>query len=134
MKQDRRISTWETLELGEVDDRGVFGFQEIARRSPRTGRVGTYKVLRIGPWTNVVALTPDDRVVLVEQYRHGIDALTREIPGGVLDPGEDIAVVTVPLTEIPDLIRAGRITHSLVLAGFHWLALRERGLPPDERR
>ena len=39
-------------------------------------------------WCNVVALTDDDEVVLVWQYRFGADALGLEIPGGVIDPGE----------------------------------------------
>ncbi len=174
---------WETLETGEILDRHVFGLQEVVRRSPRTGRTATYQVLRIGDWANVVALTPDDEVVLVAQYRHGLDAVTLEIPGGVLDPGEDgdvcaarelaeetgytgdppvllgtvhpnpaiqdnacttwlirgarrtaeptpdegedIEVVTVPRREIPALLRQGRITHSLVVAAFHWLDLHD---------
>ncbi len=82
---------WETLASGEILDRGVFGIQEIVRRSPRTGHAGTYQVLRIPNWANVVALTPEDEVVLVAQYRHGLDRVTLEIPGGVLDPGEDLA-------------------------------------------
>lgn len=39
-------------------------------------------------WCNVVAVTGDDEVVLVWQYRFGTDALGLEIPGGVIDPGE----------------------------------------------
>lgn len=41
-----------------------------------------------------------------------------------LDHAEDIAVRLVPLIEIPDLIRAGRITHGIVIGGFHLLSLR----------
>jgi 8-oxo-dGTP pyrophosphatase MutT (NUDIX family) len=40
------------------------------------------------------------------------------------DEGEDLAVELVPLRRIPDLIRRGRITHSLVIAAFHFLSLR----------
>jgi 8-oxo-dGTP pyrophosphatase MutT (NUDIX family) len=39
------------------------------------------------------------------------------------DEGEDLAVTLVPLARIPDLIRRGRITHSLVIAAFHFLSL-----------
>ena len=66
MREDPRIEPWETLKIGEVEDHRVFGFQEVVRRSPRTGRTATYKVLHAGPCTNVVARTPDDRLVLVE--------------------------------------------------------------------
>jgi 8-oxo-dGTP pyrophosphatase MutT (NUDIX family) len=38
---------------------------------------------------NVIAVTPDQRLVLVRQFRYGIDAFSLEIPGGVMDAGED---------------------------------------------
>ncbi len=40
-------------------------------------------------WVNVIALTPDHRLVLVNQFRYGIDEFSVEIPGGVIDAGED---------------------------------------------
>ncbi len=39
------------------------------------------------------------------------------------DEGEDLAVELVPLARIPGLIRRGAITHSLVIAAFHFLSL-----------
>lgn len=42
-------------------------------------------VLESRPWINVVALTPDRQVLLVRQYRHGIEEVTLEVPGGVVD-------------------------------------------------
>ena len=45
-------------------------------------------VLRCADWVAAVALTDDGRFVLVEQYRHGIDAVTLEAAGGVVDTGE----------------------------------------------
>lgn len=44
--------------------------------------------IRGNDWCNVVAITPDDELVLVWQYRFGTDALSLEIPGGVIDSGE----------------------------------------------
>ncbi|MCB9765280.1 MAG: NUDIX hydrolase [Alphaproteobacteria bacterium] len=46
-------------------------------------------------WVNVVALTEDDRLVLVRQHRFGIDQETLEIPGGCVDPGETPAEAAV---------------------------------------
>ena len=53
---------WETLETHDIRWSRVFGVQDVTRRSPRTGRVGTYQVIHSAPWCNVVALTPDDEL------------------------------------------------------------------------
>src|SRR5580704_5460069 len=44
--------------------------------------------VRCSDWCNVIAITPDERIVLVWQYRFGSEAVSLEIPGGVIDPGE----------------------------------------------
>ena len=185
------LPLWETVHTGCIEPYPpVFDVQRVSRRSPRTGKIGEYKVLRMPAWVNVVALTRDSQVVLIHQYRHGLDALTLEIPGGMVDPGETpaaaaarelleetgyagetpihlgdvhpnpaiqdnvcsmyliadaarvsepsldegehIQVVTAPLAEIPALVRERRITHSLVVCAFAYLALL-RGDTPELR-
>lgn len=39
-------------------------------------------------WVNMVAITPEERVVMVRQWRFGVAVETLEIPGGMIDPGE----------------------------------------------
>jgi 8-oxo-dGTP pyrophosphatase MutT (NUDIX family) len=51
------------------------------------------------------------------------DVERRYVPA--FDSTEETEVVLVPLARIPDLIRAGDITHALVVVAFHWLALRQ---------
>lgn len=47
-------------------------------------------VLEYPDWVQVVALTDDGQIVLVELYRHGLGIVSRELPTGALDsPGED---------------------------------------------
>jgi 8-oxo-dGTP pyrophosphatase MutT (NUDIX family) len=54
-----------------------------------TGKViPKYWISEYPPWVNVVALTADDEVVLIRQYRHGIAGVHYEIPAGTTDPGE----------------------------------------------
>ncbi|NNC63947.1 MAG: NUDIX hydrolase [Gammaproteobacteria bacterium] len=45
-------------------------------------------VLESPDWVNVVALTPDRRVVMVEQYRFGSGEIGLEPPAGIVDPEE----------------------------------------------
>jgi 8-oxo-dGTP pyrophosphatase MutT (NUDIX family) len=48
-----------------------------------------YAVIHAPDWVNVVAVTPDRRIVLVNQFRFGSDALSLEIPGGTVEAGEE---------------------------------------------
>ncbi len=57
--------------------------------NPRTREAMRRTVLEFPSWVNVVALTPERRLVVVRQFRFGIDGVTTEVPGGVVDAGED---------------------------------------------
>ena len=57
--------------------------------NPRTDQALVRTVLETPPWCNVVALTRERRLVVVRQYRFGTSSVTTEIPGGVVDPGEE---------------------------------------------
>jgi 8-oxo-dGTP pyrophosphatase MutT (NUDIX family) len=54
-------------------------------------RSGDFVVIETRDWVNLIALTdePRPRLILVEQFRFGTAQNTLEIPGGVVDPGED---------------------------------------------
>lgn len=56
--------------------------------NPETGREAPFYVIKCPDWVNVIAVTVEGDLLLVEQYRHGIDDLSLEIPGGVIDAGE----------------------------------------------
>lgn len=50
--------------------------------------IAPYYVLTYPDWVHVVAITTDDRLVLVRQYRHGAGEAVLELPGGVMDPAD----------------------------------------------
>lgn len=54
-------------------------------------RAGDFVCLTCPDWANVIALTPESEVVMIEQFRHGVREVTLEIPGGIIDDGEDPA-------------------------------------------
>ena len=58
-------------------------------RHPARPRAQDFFVISAPDWVNVVALTPDRQLVLVRQFRYGTNDFSLEIPGGVMDPGED---------------------------------------------
>ena len=56
--------------------------------SPTTGAAHPFYRIVSPDWVNVVALTEQDELVMVRQFRHGSRSVTLEIPGGMVDPGE----------------------------------------------
>lgn len=82
------VEKWKQRDREEIADMRIFRLSRLVARSPRTGKDRQVALVETGDWVNVIALTRDARVVLVEQYRHGTDEVTLEIPGGLVDPGE----------------------------------------------
>ena len=67
---------------------GVFDLDRVEFAPPEGGPARPFHVLSAPDWVNVIPLTDEGRVVLVRQFRFGIEAETLEIPGGMCDPGE----------------------------------------------
>lgn len=76
----------------------VFDLQSVSYRHPVRGTEKNFVVVRSPDWVNVLALTPAGDIVLVRQFRFGIDSFSLEIPGGVMEAGED--PVTAGLREL----------------------------------
>jgi 8-oxo-dGTP pyrophosphatase MutT (NUDIX family) len=176
---------WRRERSEQVADCRVFSVRRDYSVDPRDGRAHDFYVIEATDWINVIPLTDDGRVVLIEQYRHGTGEVSLEIPGGMVDEGEsprdaaarelleetgyeagEVALLgktrpnpaiqdnwihtfvargvryrgepsnagteqtvvrMVELERIPALIEEGKITHALVVVGFHWLGLRGLG-------
>jgi ADP-ribose pyrophosphatase len=84
-----KIIKWKTVATTEVLKAYIFKYFKIKRESPTNGKVGEFDVIQCLNWVNVIAITPDDKIVLIKQYRQGTDQVTIEIPGGAVHHGED---------------------------------------------
>ena len=51
--------------------------------------VDPYFVVELPTTATALAITADEQVILVKQYRHPIEEIILETPGGFIDPGED---------------------------------------------
>lgn len=77
----------------------IFSIRTDRRISPRTDTEHDFFVIDCANWVNVVAVTPDQQLVMIEQFRHGSETVELEIPGGMIDP-EDASPVAAGLREL----------------------------------
>ena len=59
-------------------------------RLPTGREIADYWISEYPPWVNVVAVTRDDELVFVRQYRPGIGAVHYELSAGVVEAGEEL--------------------------------------------
>jgi len=80
-------------------------------RHPTRGNEGEFYYLDSRDWGLVLALTPENEVVLVRQFRWGAAELSWEIPGGIVERDED--PVAAGLRELREetgyVARSGRL-------------------------
>jgi ADP-ribose pyrophosphatase len=179
---------WEKRSSKLLGDYRIFCLRSDVKVSPLTGKEHDFYVIEATNWVNVVPVTRDGKIIMVEQYRHGSNTVELEIPGGMIDAEdadpvaaavrelreetgyeghnarligqvfpnpaimnnicftvlvedcqlkhdvkfdqtEDIAVTLVDQAEIPELVRAGRIGHSLVVVALYHYELQRRPTP-----
>lgn len=174
------LKPWRTVKKKALGDFHIFSLRSEEKVSPRTNLPHEFFIIDCVHWVNVVAVTPDDHLVMIEQFRHGSNTVELEIPGGTmdatdaspvatgtrelreetgyagdgaqligqvysnpaimtnttftvlvrncrlehpveLDSGEDLMTRLVPASDIPGLVAAGKIRHSLVVVAlFHY--------------
>src|SRR5688572_29527833 len=66
----------------------VFRTAFVDATHPRVTGTKRFSLIECTDWVNVIALTKDDRVVLIRQFRPGTATVCLEIPGGMIDEGE----------------------------------------------
>jgi ADP-ribose pyrophosphatase len=85
----QRELAWKILDSTQVADCRIFTVHRNLSRRPETDETSDFYVLRCNNWVQVIPMTRSGEVVLVEQYRHGTDSVTLEIPGGVVDASDE---------------------------------------------
>ena len=82
------VQPWEELSRELAFQKYGKTIEKVMFRLPN-GKESDYYIREEGQSVAVLALTPDQQVVLFEQYRPGPKQILKEIPGGLLEPGED---------------------------------------------
>jgi len=82
------IAAWNSLSRKTIAETKVFDLVKREMRREGDDREGEFWFVDAPDWVNVVALTDDDELVLIRQWRHARESVTLEIPGGTVDAGE----------------------------------------------
>lgn len=83
------VQQWTVLKRQMTADYRLFQIEEKKVRSPRTGAVMDVQAIHFPDWVVVLPITGDQKVVLIHQYRHGNEKINLELPGGLVDLGDD---------------------------------------------
>ena len=134
--------SWPVRSTSEELDNGYLSVDSDLIVDP-DGDEHTRVVVKPHGAVGVLAFDDDDRMLLVEQYRHPVRHRMLELPAGTLDvPGEDpLAAAARELAEEADLTASDweRMLGLFATPGYSseaWTVFRATGLrpvPPDER-
>jgi ADP-ribose pyrophosphatase len=88
------LKDWKPVGSKRVGDFRIFTVRSDEKVNPLTGKHCNFFVIESVDWVNVIAVTPADELVMVEQYRHGSNTIELEVPGGMMDADETDPVAT----------------------------------------
>lgn len=89
------VQPWRELQRELVADCRIFKVERSTALSPVDGKPRAFHRIHSVEWTQILPIMTDGQAVLVRQYRHGAQKVTLEMPGGLVDPGEDPATAAL---------------------------------------
>ena len=82
-------NNWKLLHSEKGENLHIAKIRFDTWKNPRNGAELKATVLETHDWVNIVALTPEGKILVVKQFRLGIQAVTTETPAGVMEKGEE---------------------------------------------
>jgi ADP-ribose pyrophosphatase len=78
---------WNRISSKTIGSYRIFTIREDRYRLPRNNQEAPFYILESNDWVNVIPMTENGEVLLIRQFRFGIEEVTLEIPGGIVDSG-----------------------------------------------
>jgi 8-oxo-dGTP pyrophosphatase MutT (NUDIX family) len=85
--EKRSRHDWKTLSSETLAQTPFFRLRADRCQLPDGRVMPRYYVMEFPDWVNIVPVTDDGQMILIEQYRHGSGRVHLEIPGGSTNPG-----------------------------------------------
>ena len=83
------MEKWKTIDSKYIIQRPWATLRVDKLEMPNGNIKEEYYVLEYPTWVNMVAITEDNQVIFVKQYRHGAGQIMVELPAGVVEENED---------------------------------------------
>jgi len=83
------MEKWKTLDSKYIIQRPWATLRVDKLEMPNGNIKEEYYVLEYPTWVNMVAITEDNQIIFVKQYRHGSGKIMVELPAGVVEDNED---------------------------------------------
>jgi 8-oxo-dGTP pyrophosphatase MutT (NUDIX family) len=88
VKNGNEIPRWRTIDSKVLAENKFLKLEEHTREESGTERTADFYIVDAPNWTNVVAITEENAIVLIDQFRQGSEEIELEVPGGIVDEGE----------------------------------------------
>jgi 8-oxo-dGTP pyrophosphatase MutT (NUDIX family) len=88
------IAPWQVLESKYSYRDRWLAVRSDTVRVPNGTILSPYHTIEFPEWICAIALTPEREIVLIEEYRHGIERFSFELPCGTPDESEDVLSAT----------------------------------------
>ncbi len=82
------MNNWIIEEEREVLKMDVGAVISAHVTNKKTGKQGVFYKFAVSDWVNIIALTPENELVCIRQFRFGSGEMELEIPGGAIEKGE----------------------------------------------
>lgn len=89
------VQAWRELTRETIVDARIFTLERSVAVSPVDDQPHTFHRIGSVDWVQILPITADDEAILVRQYRHGAERITLELPGGLIDEGEEPATAAL---------------------------------------
>ncbi len=106
---------WKVLDKKVLIQSPMFSFLAYKLKHGDKNSIHNFYILDTADWVNILPITSDGKVVLIRQYRAGIDEILIEIPGGIMDNGETDPIATAR-RELEE--ETGYVTDNLEVLGM----------------
>ncbi|MFX0100784.1 MAG: NUDIX hydrolase [Candidatus Hodarchaeota archaeon] len=85
------VNKWKKTSVKHKGSFKIFDVKKQTYINPMTGEEVPTFVIKSNDWINIIATTLDDEIVLIKQFRFGSNKVELEIPGGLVENGEEPA-------------------------------------------